>query len=227
MHAKLREQAVALRKQGLSYREILQQIPVAKSTLSEWLHSVNLSEYQQQRLTKKKLASAKRGGEAKRKIRLLTTGAIQNAARSEIGSLTKRELWLMGIMLYWAEGSKEKEYHPGSRVQFTNTDERMIRLFLLWLKKICHKDLLDLTLDIYIHESQRERTNEIIIFWAKNVGCGQDYFRHIYYKKGNPKTERRNTGISYHGTLKINVKSSSSLNRRIAGWTLGVIDYFR
>ena len=53
MKLKLKEKAVKFRKQGLSYSEILKQIPVAKSTLSLWLKSVNLSNKQSQRLAEK------------------------------------------------------------------------------------------------------------------------------------------------------------------------------
>lgn len=53
----IKEKAINLRKRGFSYSEILEQIPVAKSTLSSWLHSIGLSKKQKQRLTEKKLAS--------------------------------------------------------------------------------------------------------------------------------------------------------------------------
>src|SRR5256885_823388 len=42
----LRERAVALRREGKSYREIREQIPVSKSTLSLWLSDVILTEEQ-------------------------------------------------------------------------------------------------------------------------------------------------------------------------------------
>jgi hypothetical protein len=45
-----REQAIAFRQQGLSYSEIRQRVPVAKSSLSVWLRQVGLSEWQRQRL---------------------------------------------------------------------------------------------------------------------------------------------------------------------------------
>jgi hypothetical protein len=112
------------------------EIPVAKSTISEWLHSVGLSKQQKQRLTEKKLASMKRGAEAKREKRLSLTKEIKRKARGEIGKITERELWLIGVMLYWAEGSKEKDYYPGSRVALINSDPDMIIIFLFWLKKI-------------------------------------------------------------------------------------------
>jgi len=227
MKIKLKERAIDLRKQGLSYREIMNEIPVAKSTLSEWLHSVGLSKHQKQRLTQKKLASAKRGAEAKHRRRIVLIQKIIDTAKKDVGTISKRELWLIGTMLYWAEGSKEKDYCPGSRVAFTNSDPNMVVVFLRWLKQSCGKTFTDITLDIYIHELQKNRTAEIIDFWSKTIEYPVAYFQHIYYKKGNPNTKRKNVGHSYHGVLKINVKSSSSLNRQIAGWTQGVVESLR
>ena len=223
----LKEKAILLRKQGLSYREIMAKIPVAKSTISDWLHSVGLSKYQKQRLTEKKLAAMKRGAEAQHRKRVGLTRKIVDEAKREIGTISSRELWLIGIMLYWAEGSKEKEYRPGLRASFTNSDPKMILVFLRWLKKICNKTLDDLTFDLTIHELQKDRTTEIVSFWATTIGCPKKYFRHIYYKKGNPKTKRKNIGKTYHGILRVSIKSGSSLLRQIAGWTEGVIESLR
>jgi len=62
--------AIALRRQGLSYREVLAQVPVAKSALSLWLRELLLSKRQKQRLTEKKKASLQRGWAARRKQRI-------------------------------------------------------------------------------------------------------------------------------------------------------------
>ena len=64
-----KNKAIELRKQGLSYKEILEQISVAKSSLSLWLRNVGLSKKQKQRLTEKKLKSALRGAKRKKEIR--------------------------------------------------------------------------------------------------------------------------------------------------------------
>ncbi len=133
----------------------------------------------------------------------------------------------MGVMLYWAEGSKEKDYSPGTRTQFTNTDPDMIRFFLWWLEKICDKTLDDVNIDLYIHNVQRFRTKEIADFWVKTLKCDPLHIKHIYYKYGNPKTLRKNTGLTYRGTLRIAVKKSSMLTRQIAGWTRGVVECLR
>ncbi len=50
----LKEKAILLRRQGMTYSEILKIIPVAKSTLSEWFKSVSLSVSQKHNITVKK-----------------------------------------------------------------------------------------------------------------------------------------------------------------------------
>src|SRR4051812_29593757 len=98
-HNLKKEKAIALRKEGDTYSEILKQVPVAKSTLSEWLKNVGLSKPEFQRLTVKKLAAAKRGGEAKRQQRILRMEKIRTEALKNITHVSNRELWLIGIIL--------------------------------------------------------------------------------------------------------------------------------
>ncbi len=62
-----REIAIALRKKGLSYREILKRVFVAKSTLSLWLGDVGLSKKQKQRITQKRIEAGGGGGKKPKK----------------------------------------------------------------------------------------------------------------------------------------------------------------
>jgi hypothetical protein len=217
----LRNIAIDLRKRGLTYAEILKQIPVAKSTLSLWLKSVGLSKEQNQRITEKKLASARRGGQAKHLQRLALVEKINKESASEIGSITKRELWLMGIMLYWAEGSKEKDYAPGSPADFSNSDPRMIRLFLIWLRDAIGLGDEDIFIELYVHETRKDDIPKMIKIWSRHIGFPKSKFRHIYLKKGKTKTNRKNVGDLYLGILRVRVRASSKLNRRISGWVQG------
>jgi len=218
-----KEKAILLRKEGFSYGEILKQVPVAKSSLALWLKSVGLSKAQKQRLTEKKLDSARRGALKKKEDRILRTRIIKEIAEKEVGKLTKREKWLIGTALYWAEGSKEKEWSPGSRTQFINSDCLMIKFFINWLINTCKIDKNMLTFDIYIHDNHRHRVREIIKYWSKQTGVHENEFMHIYFKRDKVNTKRKNTGNSYFGIIKINVRQSSSLNRKISGWTNGII----
>ena len=53
------------------------------------------------------------GAKARRDRRRTRQYQIYNDAMKAIGAISPREVWLMGTVLYWAEGAKEKEYRPG------------------------------------------------------------------------------------------------------------------
>lgn len=224
MQAKIEEKkkAIELRRQGLSYREILKQIPVAKSSLSLWLKSVDLAKSQKQRLTKKKLAGMKRGWEAQHNKRVKITQEIKEKASAEIGNLTKRDLWLIGVALYWAEGSKEKDYRPGCTVQLGNSDPFMIKVFLKWLCEILKTPKDEILFEIYIHENHKNNLKRVINYWSDCTGFDKNKFSHIYFKKNKIATNRKNVQNNYFGLLRIKVRNGSKLNRKIQGWIEGI-----
>lgn len=78
-----KRRAVELRRLGLSYREIRERVPVATSTLSLGLRSVELSQAQRQRLAAKKLAGARRGPEKIRRLRLERLARVMSEAEAE------------------------------------------------------------------------------------------------------------------------------------------------
>jgi hypothetical protein len=117
-----------------------------------------------------KLLSQKRGAAARRNKRIIEQNRVIEQARGEIGRITKRELWLIGIALYWAEGGKEKDTSIGSGVRFSNSDPRMILLFIRWLRVCADVPLKDISADIYIHESHRHTINNVVVSWSTALG---------------------------------------------------------
>ena len=223
---KEKEVAINLRKQGKTYSEILSTVSVAKSTLAIWLQSVNLSKKQKQRITKERLAGSKRGGDVKRKQRINKQNKIFSEAKSEIGSFSKRELFLAGVFLYWAEGAKEKEYYPGSPLRFANSDPYMIKLFLNWLQNVGVKKKR-ICFDIYLHKNNKYRVLEVIDYWSRHTGFSKKLFR-VYYKKDILKTKRKNIyPDKYFGLVRIYVKESSDLVRSINGWVQGIVEHLK
>ena len=215
-----KQKAVELRKAGKTYSEILKVVPVAKSTLSLWLREANLSRRENQRLTDRKLAAIRRGGVAKRRQREHKTAEIFGASQSEIRELSQRELFLIGVALYWAEGTKQKPHTVSQRVSFGNSDPNMIQCFLCWLRGlgIAQNDLI---FELYIHQSAN--VTQAVAFWSKLVGVAPEVLlKRTYFKKGNPKTIRKNSNEKYVGLLRIVVKRSTDFNRRISGWIRGI-----
>ncbi len=138
----------------------------------------------------------------------------------DIGRLSKRELWLIGVALYWAEGSKEKA--KGSLVRLGNSDPKMIKLFLKWLQEVCQINKTDIIFRIYLHETSRKRTEEVKNYWSKKTAFPKSEFEKITWKKNKIKTNRTNIGNNYYGLLDVTVKMSVNFNRKIQGWIEGI-----
>ncbi|HEU0085969.1 MAG TPA: hypothetical protein VFQ59_03375 [Candidatus Paceibacterota bacterium] len=222
---KEKEKAITLRKKGKTYSEILSAVPVAKSTLSLWLKEAGIAKAENQKYTEARRLAGKRGGEAKRRQRIEKQSRIISESKSQIGPLTHNERFLIGVALYWAEGSKEKQYHPGSQIGFANSDPNMIKLFLKWLEEIGIQKS-DICLDVFLHENNEYRKDEVLTYWIKITDFPSQVFR-IYYKKNILSTKRKNVyPEKYFGLLKIRVMSSSSLVRKITGWVEGIIENF-
>lgn len=214
----LRERARALRLQGLTYDRIRAELGCSKSSVSLWVR--DLPRPARSGTGGEVPAAARRGREAALRRREEERRETKRAAAGEIGAMSDRELFLLGVGLYWAEGSKAKPYRPQERVTFVNSDPGMITVFLAWLR------LLDvppehLRFHVHIHESAD--VSEAERFWAGHVGHGPESFGRTTVKKHNPTTNRRNTGERYRGCLVVRVNKGAELYRRIEGWWYGIV----
>lgn len=140
-------------------------------------------------------------------------------AAEQIGALSPRELLLLGVALYWAEGTKDKPYERREVVNFVNSDVTVIRLFMSWLR------LLDVPTDqctfrVYIHETAD--ADAAVAYWAAIVGVVPTDFSKTVLKRHQPKTNRRNRFEGYHGCLVVRVRRGADLYRRIDGWWHGI-----
>jgi transposase len=211
----LRATAVAMRQEGRSYREIAEVVGVAKSTLSLWLCDVPLNEEQRRALALRSPSGATRRAQAIRASSAQRRARIQAEARAQITRLSESELFVGGVVAYWAEGSKNKPWRTGARVSFLNSDPAMIVLFLRWLALIgVDADRLQFRLNI--HESADVTAAEA--FWAGVVGVPVESLDRTTLKRHNPLTIRKNVNEDYHGCLCVSVRRSTDLNVRISGW---------
>lgn len=216
-----RDQAIALRQKGLSYREIRRHVPVAKSSLSLWLREVGLARRQIQRLTEKKLAAGRRGGRIVHEMRLRRlSDRLRSADREAKSFLAQGDLWwAVGVVLYWAEGGKMKEWRTWTRFEFTNMDPVMITFMRAWLKRYCGVHDPDVRFRLGIHESADVRG--ALQFWARHLRVAPTEIP-VWLKRHNSSPKRRNTGSTYHGTMRMEVARSTALSHRIAGWIQAV-----
>ena len=215
--------AVELRKQGLSYSEILKAVNVSKSTLSLWLRNTTLDENTRFILKEKLVSAQKLGAEAKRRQRIEKVLQIERLSMSEIPALSKDDVFLMGIMLYWAEGTKIRKGSISQRVEFSNSDPNMCRFFMKWLKVCLDIPDNDIVPCIYIHESKNSMQEKVLLHWSQQINFPKDKFgRTCLTKTVYPRKNKRRNRPKYYGQLRIRVKRSTDLNRKIAGWTKGI-----
>jgi hypothetical protein len=134
---------------------------------------------------------------------------------AQIGSVSDRELLLIGVALYWAEGAKNKPWAVRDRVTFVNSDSSMIRVFLRWLELVgVPGDRCRFRLQIH-RDADVSAAEE---FWAGVVGLTVADLMRTSLKRHQPSRMRRNTGPGYQGCLTVDVLGSAELYRRIEGW---------
>ncbi|TVZ98046.1 helix-turn-helix domain-containing protein [Streptomyces sp. BK340] len=214
----LRERARELRLQGWTYDQIQVALGCSRSSVSLWVRDLpkpdpRYTQEEQLALMQEGLARCRTAERAKRK-------ESKTSALREIGDLTDRELFMVGVALYWAEGSKSKPYDRRERAVFVNSDPGVIQTYLAWL------DLLDvdrgrLAFRVLIHESADVEAAHR--HWAAVADVDVSVFAKPTLKKHNPKTVRKNTGDDYHGCLVIVVARSAHLYNRIEGWWSGIV----
>lgn len=214
----LRDRARELRLQGWTYDRIQLELGCSKSSISLWVR--DLPKPDRTRSREEASAIAKRGWEEKLRIREEERQRTKLSARQEIGELSKRDLFLTGVALYWAEGTKDKPYARRENVIFVNSDPGVIKTFLAFL------DLLDvgrerLRYTVMIHESADVAGAEQ--YWSRLVGADSASFNKTTLKKHNPKTVRKNVGDDYRGCLVIKVLKGADLYRRIEGAWCGIV----
>jgi hypothetical protein len=217
----LRARARELRAQGLDYEEIAGALGVSKSSVSLWVRDLGRPEHLSYEECRKRSAEgARRYWAAERAVREAARAATCAAAAAQIGPITDRELLIAGAIAYWCEGAKNKPGRRADRVIFTNSDPALVRLFLRFLD-VTGTPRMNATFRICIHESADLEAAQR--YWLEMTGAPADQFRRPTLKRHNPKTIRKNTGAEYHGCLRIDVRRSSSLYRRIEGWSAAIM----
>ncbi|HEY4503685.1 MAG TPA: hypothetical protein VJJ28_01065 [Candidatus Paceibacterota bacterium] len=140
-------------------------------------------------------------------------------AKNMMDTLVIRDLLVIGIGLYWAEGSKKED---GSGFSFINSDHLMIKLMYDWLIKIMSIKKKQLIINLVINITHKDRERKILNFWSNLLDFPLGDFGNTTFIKTS-HYRIYNNHSDYFGMLRIKVKSSSWLRRRI----LGMIKIFK
>jgi hypothetical protein len=205
--------ARSLRDKGKSYSEILKLVNVSKSTLSLWLRDIPLSSSQLKNLQGRN-KSRYLGSKSRQLKRIELTREIISKAKTEAKERSGDELFISGLMLYWAEGTKR----GGEMVAFSNSDSNMIILMMEWFRKICSVPENKFRIQLQIH-SLHKQVN-IKKYWSGLVNLPLSQFHKLIVKKTS-LGHRKNP--LYQGTCCIRI-CDNNLFRKIMGWKIGYLE---
>ena len=210
----LKEKAMYYREKGYSYNMISGKIGVNKSTLSNWLAKIPFSPNQEliKRIGLAKLKSAT----FKHNQKISEIKEMGELAKAELGKVTKRDMWFLGIGLYLGEGNKSYE-----NIGFSNSDPKTIKIIVKWFKKNCH--LRNENFNPFIHAYPDNNVAKTIRYWSKITGIPKKQFGKTYIDKRINKSKVKRKTLP-HGTIDLRIRSHGEkefgrrLHRRIMGW---------
>lgn len=206
-----RANALKLRLAGKSYNEITRELGVPKSTQSGWFKHLVLSDKARGRLKSR----LRIGSEVLiKRNKMQTTHAKRRAhaaqaqGRSEISSLSKRDLLLLGTALYWAEGHKRLHIRDGKErmahtIGFVNSDAAMVKVFVRFLLDTLQisEGKIRLSMRLYPHINE----NKAREYWTSVVELkAPHFFKTTYLISGASKGIRPYNRLPW-GTLQIEV----------------------
>ena len=209
-----KREAISLREQGKSIKEIAREIGVAKSSVSLWVRNIELTERQKDYLEKKGLFREKI--ERARTTRLtnekIKRDVVINEAKDRVPKINDQQLWLMGIALYWGEGGKTQR-----TVRFANSDPDLIKMMMLFFRKICGVPETKFRGHIHIHQHLDHKLAES--YWSDISGIPKTKL-YKTYRKQNKSSLNKKDSLPY-GTFDIYVMDTQ-LFYKIVGWSRGI-----
>jgi hypothetical protein len=189
----LLQKAKILRKSGLSYKAIANELNLSPSTTHLWLKEVPLDEKAIKRLQASKFAGMRKGWETNRMKKVNRNSQISFSVQKaiSIAKFDQLSIKLFCALLYWGEGQKY-----GSTINFTNSDPVMVKLFLNLFKKSFNvpASIWKAFLHLHGYHSRKKQVD----FWSRITGIPKKNI-FIYNKPYSGKNVRKN----YPGCISI------------------------
>ncbi|HRH31247.1 MAG TPA: hypothetical protein PK950_01120 [Candidatus Paceibacterota bacterium] len=214
MKHELRKKAISLRQQGHSYSQINEVIPVSKSTLSLWLKNIkyvpNKSSLEKIKKSREKITAHRKNAQSV---------SIENAkklAKADIGNLSERDIFMLGIGIYIGEGTKSNGI-----IRIINADPKILKFAMNWLKTIAGLANSNFRLRLHLYPDNNVRASED--YWSAHTGLPKKFFHKTYIDiRTNKKLAKR--GKLPYGTGHLSIVSNGKsehgvfLFRRIKAW---------
>lgn len=208
MSSNRKDLALEMRRKGMSYSQIKEKTGASKSTLSYWLKDLPLSKERMVELRDKspiRIEKYRNTMLAKKNARL---DGVMVGITKDIKFLSRRELFIAGLFLYWGEGGKTKE----AEISISNTDPAVLKFFLEWIETL-GSDRSNVKVRIQVYKNMDSEKE--VKFWSKELRVKKGQFRKTYIKS---TTRLSNYGHQFfHGTCNIHLGGRDICDRVYMG----------
>lgn len=209
MHSmSIRNRARELRRNGMTYSEIRGAIgiPLAKATLSYWLHDIVLDPTHEKRIIALNAHNLAKGRkiriQRRKKIRKKIFFTLREEFLKPIQSLSGHQKKLLLAILYLGEGGK---LFRRAAVMFGNSDPKVIRIFLRLMRSAYAIDESKIRCTVQCRADQDIRKLEN--YWSQVASVPlENFYKAQIDKRSIGKPTRR---ANYLGVLRIDYFSAS------------------
>ena len=207
---KYKDQALQLRKEGLSIRKIEQDLGIARSTLSGWFNEVRLSPAQKKILLKKWQAGLQKAREkaalwhtADRQKRLKEYSQEAEGVLDVLNVKSEPILELALAMLYLGEGAKKSD-----NLRVSNSSPLILKTLISILQKIYKIDVQKIKCSLNLRADQDPE--EMKRFWSHELKIPLENFTYVYIDK---RTSITKTYAWYKGVCMVRIGTTAMKER--------------
>ena len=215
-----RGEAILLRESGKSIKNISEILSISKSTASKWCEGIKLTPKQIEKLHESMVrgsyAGRIKGARMQHERRIERERVAEIIGIKEIGKLSKRDLLIALVALYWGEGSKKKR-----EFFIINSDPEMVRFLLKVIGKLFNIENERFIVGVGINIAHKDRDEEVKKYWSEITGIPKKQFRKTIFSKAKRKKNYENFG-NYYGMLRINVAKSIDIYYKMMGLIKGL-----
>ncbi len=182
-------------------KELAALLRVSRSTISLWVRDIDLTDEQQEDLCRRSGSGRIKGSE--------TNAARALARRREAqrnGRVAARQgdvLHAAGCMLYWAEGSRNR-----NAVEFVNSDPAMVVFFLHFLRACFSIPDARIRVTCNLFANHAEKQREIEGFWLRVLGLPQTCLSKSTVNRYSKYSKKKRRNKLPYGTCRLKISDT-------------------
>lgn len=219
MKLKQMQEARQLRGKGLSIKQISDALNVSKASVSTWVRNIALSGNELEEIENRLQLGREHARQSRLKNILNRRNALIEKCKTEILPLTKRDLWIAGLMLYAGEGRKAWDV-SSQAIELTNSDPDILRVFINFLTKVCNVNRSNIKIRLFLYPDIDLKSAEN--FWSEELNIPLEQFQKSFVKQSYDVLFRNRK--SKYGTAHA-VLYNAELYRKILGWLKALYEF--